>query len=66
MSKLFSFEYLTTHCSMVKCQKMSIVKRLILSLQQKKTMDFYHFEEYLKSISNKILLRQCKEKQVFI
>ena len=29
-------------------------------------MEFYYYEEYLTSVSKKILLWQCREKQVFI
>ena len=32
----------------------------------KKMMDFDYCEEYLRSISNKILLWQCSEKQILI
>ena len=33
---------------------------------RRKMMEFYHYEEYLTSVSKKILLWQCREKQVFI
>ena len=62
MSKLFSCDCLTIHYSSTvrwNVAEMSILKRSILSLQQKKMMDFDYFGEYVRSISNKILLRQC-------
>ena len=34
--------------------------------QKKKMMDFDYYEEYLTNILNKMLLWQCKEKQIFI
>ena len=46
--------------------KMSILKRLIMRLQQEKMMDFDYCDEYLGSISNKILFWQCFEKQHLI
>ena len=39
--------------------KLWILKKLILSGQQEKIMDFEYCEEYLRSILNKILLWQC-------
>ena len=33
---------------------------------RRKMMEFYYYEEYLTSVSKKILLWQCREKQVFI
>ena len=46
--------------------EMWILKKWILSVQQEKAMDFEFCEEYLRSISNKILLWQCFEKQILI
>ena len=39
---------------------------LILSLQQEEMMDFDYSEEYLRSISSKILLWQWQEKKFLI
>ena len=33
---------------------------------RRKMMEFYYYEEFLTSVSKKILLWQCWEKQVFI
>ena len=41
---------------MVKCHQNVNLKRLILSVQQKKMMDFDYYEEYLRNISNKNII----------
>ena len=55
MSELSLCDYLITHFSMVHG---NIEKRLTLTLLEEKLMDFDYYEEYLTSISNKILW-QC-------
>ena len=52
MSKLSLCDYLITHFSMM---HRNIEKRLTLTLLEEKIMDFDYYEEYLTSISNKIL-----------
>lgn len=62
MSKLCFCDYLITHCSMV---HEHIEKRLTLTFQGEKIMDFDYYEKHLTSISNKMLW-QCWEKQNLI
>ena len=47
--------------------ELSILKRLILNLQQKKMMNFDCYDKYLRSISNNTLLwYYCYEKEILI
>ena len=48
--------YFCVNTSPLNFIEMSILMRLILNNQQEKVMDFDSYEEYLKCISNKILL----------
>ena len=48
--------YFCVNTSPLNVIEMSILMRLILNNQQEKVMDFDSYEEYLKCISNKILL----------
>ena len=57
MSKLFSCDYLIKVWQNV--TEMWVLKRFILSLQEEYLMDFDYYQEYLSSISNKILFWQC-------
>ena len=60
MSKLFSYDYLTN--SMLKCCRnvdFEETGKPRLQQQQQKMMEFDYREEYLRSISDKILLWQC-------
>ena len=57
MSKLFPCD--DDHCDMVKCRRNVNLKGLILSLQQEKMVNSDYCVEYLRSISNKILLWHC-------
>ena len=55
MSKLFSFDYLTMHYSIMNCHR-NVENRLTLSLQEEKIIDSDYYVEYLTSMSNKISL----------
>ena len=57
MSKLISYDY--DHYDVVNCHWLWILKRWILGLTQEKMTGFDYCEEYVRSTSNKILLRQC-------
>ena len=51
---------------MVKCSRNMNFEEMDTELSTGKMMDFDYCEEYLRSISNKILLWQCYEKQILI
>ena len=62
MSKLFSCGQFTHYLPKCSYRDEMLEKKGI----KKKMMDFDYCEEYSRSISNKILSWQCKEKEIFI
>ena len=58
MSKLFSYDY--DHHDIAKCHRnLNFEKMDTASYTGKKMMGFDYCEKYVRSTSNKILLRQC-------
>ena len=58
MSKSFSLHYVHYY-DMVKCHQNMNSEEMGIELQQEKMIDFDYCNDYLRSISSKILLWQC-------